>query len=158
MATDTHAAKNYADVYLGGTPKKVEWAVLAEAVGPSDTMRLGSDGKIYAAKNSDGPAAGIMALKDGQDIASNYTVGELAPYHPRGCGNKVVVWRQLLSAAVAIYPGAPLVVSGTDDQVQAFVYTNTAIATDTLYLKIGSIAQYHAGDAEYAKLVEMVLD
>ena len=158
MATDTHVALNYNDVYLGGSPKKVEWAVLAEAVGPGDTMRLASDGKIYACKNSDGPAAGIMALAPGHAISADYTVGDLCPYHPRGCGNKVVVWRQLLSAAVAMVVGNPIVVSSTDDQVQIFAYSDAAIATDTLNLRIGSCAKYHAGDASYAKLIEMILD
>ena len=153
---DTHANKNVADVYAGGKTKK-KWATVAEAIGPSDTMRLANDGKIYAVKTADGPASGVMALKNGHDIASDYSVGDWAPYYKKGQDTDVWVWMELHSALAPVKDGDIMIVSATDDQVALFVYTNAAIATDTIYLKVGTMVGHDPGHLTEASLVKINL-
>lgn len=146
MADDTFASKKIGDIYAGGNPKK-QWATCAEAIGPGDTMRLGSDGKIYATKESDGGVRGIMALKDGHDLDTDYAVDEWAPYYV--VGQDTNAWAKLKARNPAIATdNYHAVLSTTDDTIDVFDstrYVNAAFATDTLALRVGKFVDYDVG-------------
>ena len=158
MADDTFASRNIWDIFAGGDPT-TKWTKVAEVIGPGDTMRIGADGFIYACKSTDGPASGIMARKDGQDLDTDYAVGDIAPWYP--VGQKTVVWGKLLAVAgpIAVRDGLPAIVSTSDDLVSEFTatYVDAAVATDTLLLKLGVFASVDPGHATDMHLVKINL-
>ena len=148
MADETYEDLKIGNIYAGGDTW-MEWKAIAtsEVLKPGHTCRVGSDDKLYAVKSTDGPASGFMALKNGQEIDTAYTVtsGYLYPYYP--IGQKTLVWGVLeaTSPAVAVRNGTKLIVGTEDGKVRAFPYTDGAEATDSDSHAVGRAVDIDAG-------------
>lgn len=159
MTTETFASLNINKIYRSGNSDP-EWACPAEALGPGDTCRIGSDGKLYATSQSDGDCAGIVETMDGHNIDTDYTVGTdlIVPYYPKGNGTEVYAKCILASPVVACAPGRPAILSGTDDLIAPFVYTASSYEyLSSLGMLVGHFTEYDAGSTTVNQVVSIFI-
>lgn len=158
MADETYLSKVISQINKGKS--EIGEAVLAEVVGPGNTMRIHTDGLIYATKLSDSIFSGTILNGKDDDLDTDYAVGDIVSYAKAGSGIDVAMKLKGLAGPVAVLPGNIAQLSDTDDLICKFVSQHSltgdaqTLSLDTILdAVVGRFMEYDAGHATEIRIV-----